>query len=62
VEEQDYSFKGEVDPTQMGSRRKRVGSTSKRVSTTDPDAEITVRPGKGTYPAYKLLRWACAMG
>jgi transposase len=60
VEEQDYSFKGEVDPEKMGSRRKRVGSTSKHVSQTDPEAEITVRPGKGTYPAYKAH--ACVDG
>jgi hypothetical protein len=60
VEEQDYSFKGEVDPEKMGTRRKRVGSTQRRVSTTDPEAEITVRPGKGTYPAYKAH--ACVDG
>ena len=60
VENQDYSFKGEVDPNKMGNRRKRVGSTSKRVSISDPDAEITVRPGKGTYPAYKAH--ACVDG
>jgi Transposase DDE domain. len=60
VENQDYSFNGTVDPDKMGERRKRLGTRTKQVSTSDPEAEILVRPGKGTHPSFKAH--ACVDG
>ena len=60
IEDQDYSFDGTVDPDKMGERRKRLGTRAKQVSDSDPDAEILVRPGKGTHPSYKAH--ACVDG
>lgn len=58
--EQDYAFNGMVDPEKMGGRRKRRGKAHTMQSSTDPEAEIITRPGKGTYAGYKAH--ACVDG
>lgn len=53
IENHDCNFNGTVDPDKMGARRKLLGTRTKQVSVSDPEAEILVRPGKGTQPSYK---------
>lgn len=48
-----HVFDGIIDPQKMGKRRKREKKNNAMCSTSDPDAELATRPGKGTIPAYK---------
>jgi transposase len=51
--ERSYAFDGVVDPKKMGRRREKPRKSESLCSTTDPDAQLATRPGKGTFPAYK---------
>jgi len=46
-------YDGQADTTKMGRRRKRCFVNSKRRSTTDPDASIVYRTGRGRQAAFK---------
>lgn len=46
-------FDGNLDPNNMGGKRKRQKKNDSFASTTDPDAQYVTRPGKGSFPAYK---------
>jgi transposase len=46
-------FDGEVNVQKMGRRRKRCFVNNMRKSTTDPEAAVVYRPGKGRQTAYK---------
>jgi transposase len=48
-----HVFDGKIDPDKMGKRRRRKKKNDILYSTTDPDAELVTRPGKGTFAAYK---------
>ncbi len=53
VQFQGSVFDGESDPEKMGKRRKRKKKNEIIYSTSDADAELVSRSGKGTIPAYK---------
>lgn len=52
-EEPPGRFSGEVDPSKMGRRRQTGSVNRKWRSTTDPEAEMVYRKGKGRQSAYK---------
>ena len=51
---QGHIFDGNLDPEQMGKRRRRDKKNDRFESSTDPEAELITRPGKGSsIPSYK---------
>jgi transposase len=50
---QGHIFDGNMDPEKMGKRRRRDKKNDHLESTTDPEAELITRPGKGSIPSYK---------
>jgi hypothetical protein len=50
---QGHIFDGNLDPEKMGKRRKRDRKNDRLESSTDPEAELITRPGKGSLPSYK---------
>jgi transposase len=50
---QSRAFDGNLDPENMGKRRRRDRKNDRLKSPTDPEAELITRPGKGSVPSYK---------
>lgn len=51
---QGHIFDGNLDPEKMGKRRRRDKKNDRLESSTDPEAELISRPGKGSsIPSYK---------
>ena len=46
-------FDGNLDPQNMGKRRRSDKENDHYQSHSDPDAEFITRPGKGSIPSYK---------
>ena len=50
---QGRMFDGNLDPQNMGKRRRSDKKNDHYQSLSDPDAEFMTRPGKGSFPSYK---------